>query len=110
MSSGLPEVYSFDEIARAAYVDTAAVEALVTRGRLTLVPGTRFVAETDAMAAARVLRHSALLASQPTAADLFSLAARGRGPMPRPGAWSMAAHLAVAIAVVGLMRSAEPAA
>jgi periplasmic protein TonB len=110
MPSGPPEVYSLDEIARAAYVDTAAVEVLVSRGRLQLVPGTRFVAEPDAVAAARVLRHSALLASQPVEGDLFSLTARGRGAMPRPGAWSMAVHLTAIVAILALGRSATPAA
>ena len=108
MTAGLPEVYSLDEIARAAYVDAAAVESLVSRGRLPLVPGTRFVAETDAMAATRVLRHSALLSSQPVANDLFELAALGRGAMPRPGAWSAAVHLTVVLAILVLGRSAAP--
>jgi periplasmic protein TonB len=110
MPAGPPEVYSFDEIARAAYVDASAVEALVSRGRLALVAGTRFVAEADAVAAARVLRHSALLASQPVETDLFTLAARGRGAMPRPGAWSIAAHLAAVVAVLALGRPATPVA
>jgi protein TonB len=103
-------VYSLDEIARAAYVDSAAVEALVSRGRLPLVPGTHFVAEVDAMAATRALRHSALLSSQPVAHDIFKLAALGRGAMPRPGAWSAAVHLAVVLAILVLGRSAAPVA
>jgi periplasmic protein TonB len=110
MSAGTPEVYSLDEIARAAYVDAAAVEALVSRGRLRLVPGTRFAAEADAQAAARVLRQSALLSSQPVEHDLFALTARGRGAMPRPGAWSMAVHLTAIVAILGLGRAATPAA
>jgi protein TonB len=110
MRAGLPEVYSLDEIARAAYVDASAAEALVSRGRLPLVAGTRFVAEPDAVAATRVLRHSALLASHGTDRDLFALTARGRGPMPRPGAWSMAVHLSMVIALVGLGRSTPTAA
>ena len=105
-----PEVYSLDEIARAAYVDAAAVEALLSRGRLPLIRGTRFVAEPDAEAAARVLRHSALLASQPVELDLFGLTARGRGAMPRPGAGSMAVHLVAIVAILGLGRAATPAA
>jgi protein TonB len=74
------------------------------------VPGSRFVAEPDAVAAARVLRHSALLASQPVEANLFTLTARGRGAMPRPGAWSMAVHLAAIVAILTVGRSATPAA
>ena len=110
MLAGLPEVYSLDEIARAAYVDAAAAEALVSRGRLPLVPGTRFVAEADAVAAARVLRHSAVLSSYQAETDLFTLASHGPGPTPRPGAWSMAVHLTVIIAVVALGRSTPNAA
>jgi protein TonB len=108
MPAGPPEVYSLDEIARAAYVDRTAVDALVARGRLRLVPGTLFVAETDALAATRVLRHSALLASQPVAHDLFTLSANGRGVMPRPGAWSMAAHLTVVMAILAIGRTSAP--
>jgi periplasmic protein TonB len=110
MLAGAPEVYSLDEIARAAYVDAAAVDALVARGRLRLIPGTRLVAEADAVAAARVLRHSALLSSHPTERDLFALTARGRGSMPRPGAWSMAVHTAAVVAILGLGRSSAPVA
>jgi periplasmic protein TonB len=110
MPAGSPEVYSLDEIARAAYVDAAAVEALVSRGRLPLISGTRFVAAPDAVAAARVLRHSALLSSRPVEHDLFMLTTRGRGGMPRPGAWSMAVHVAAIIVILGFGRSAAPAA
>ena len=110
MPTGPPEVYSLDEIARAAYVDAATVEALVSRGRLPLVPGTRFVAEVDAVAAARVLRQSALLSTHPVEHDLFALTTHGRGAMPRPGAWSMAVHVTAAVAILALGRSATPAA
>jgi len=109
MPAGPPEVYSLDEIARAAYVDQTAVQALVARGRLRLIPGTGFAAEADAMAAARVLRHSALLSSRPVSHDLFTLAARGPGAMPRPGGWSMAVHLTVMVVIVALGRAAAPA-
>ena len=110
MTAGAPEVYSLDEIARAAYVDAATVEALVSRGRLPLVSGTRFVAEIDAVAAARMLRHSALLSSHPVEHDLFRLTTHGRGAMPRPGAWSMAVHVTAVVAILALGRSATPAA
>ncbi|HEV8396651.1 MAG TPA: energy transducer TonB [Vicinamibacterales bacterium] len=108
MPAGPPEVYSLDEIARAAYVDRSAVEALVARGRLRPIPGTSFVAEADALAAARVLRHAALLATQPVAHDLFMPAALGPGAMPRPGAWSMAVHLTVVVVIFALGRTAAP--
>jgi len=110
MPAGPPEVYSLDEIARAAYVDRSAVEALVARGRLQPIPGTRFVAETDALAATRVLRHAALLSTHPVASDLFTRVALGPGAMPRPGAWSMAVHVSVVIVILALERAAAPAA
>jgi protein TonB len=109
MPAGLPEVYSLDEIARAAYVDVAAVEALVRRHRLPLVSGTPFVAEPDAVQAARVLRHAALLAAQPVERPLFGLAARP-GSTPRPAAWSFAVHAAAVILLVTFGRSATPSA
>jgi hypothetical protein len=110
MLARAPEVYSLDEIARAAYVDATAVDALVARGRLPLIPGTRLVAEADAVAAARALRHSALLSSHPTERDLFGLTVRGRGSMPRPGAWSIAVHTAAVVAILGLDRASAPVA
>ena len=91
MPPGPPDVYSLDEIARAAYVDRDAVEALVSRGRLQLIPGTRLVAEAEAIPAAKALRHSALLAAAPAETALFAqggrpLARRTRpSPMERPG-------------------------
>jgi len=103
-----PEVYSLDEIARAAYVDSAAVEELWSGGHLPLIPGTRFVAEPDAVAAGRSLRHLALQVSQTVEHDLFGLTVRGRGAMPRPGAWSFAVHLAAIVAILGLGRGATP--
>ena len=110
MHAGPPEVYSLDEIARAAYVERSAVAALVARGRLQPIPGTRFVAETDALAATRVLRHSALLSTQPVAHDLFAHTVSGPGAMPRPGAWSMAVHVSAAILILTIGRTAAPAA
>ena len=104
-----PEVYSLDEIARAAYVDRTTVEALVARGRLPLVAGTRFVAEAHALAATRVLRHFALLSSHSVPRDLFALIATGPGATPRPGAWSMAVHLTVVVAILAIGRTAVPA-
>jgi protein TonB len=95
-----PDVYSVDEIARAAYVDRAAVDALVRRGRLRLIPSTRFASAPDALAAARALRHGALLASAPVEAALFA----GAPPAPRRGgpsrAWSLALHMGAIAAVL----------
>ena len=110
MPAGPPDVYSLDEIARAAYVDRDAVEALVSRGRLPLLPGTRLVAEAEAIPAARALRHSALLAAAPAESALFAQAGRPRTTQTRPSAWSLAIHVAAVVMVLGLGRTAAPAA
>ena len=109
MFAGLPDVYSLDEIARAAYVDRAAVEALVSRGRLALIPGTRLVSEAEAVPAARVLRHSALLAAIPAETALFAPAGTRLTPS-RPSRWSLAIHVGVVALALGLGRAAAPAA
>src|SRR6187401_2643021 len=106
MFAGLPDVYSLDEIARAAYVDRAAVEALVSRGRLALIPGTRLVSEAEAVPAARVLRHSALLAAIPAETALFAPAGTRLTPS-RPSRWSLAIHVGVVALALGLGRAAD---
>ena len=110
MSTWAPDVYSLDEIARAAYVDRAAVDALVARGRLRLLPGTNFVAEVEAVPAARALRHSALLAAAPAESALFTKAGGTHATQTRPSAWSLAVHLLVLAAVLVLGRAEAPAA
>jgi periplasmic protein TonB len=108
MSATRPDVYSLDEIARAAYVDRPAVEALVSRGRLRQLPGTSLVAEADALPAARVLRQSALLASTPAESSLFARSGARGAAAGRPSAWSLAIHgMAVAMVLV-LGRTAAP--
>ena len=52
----LAEVFTADEVARAAGVDIAAVRRLIASGELRLVPGTAYVAGADAIAAGRRLR------------------------------------------------------
>ena len=110
MPAGPPDVYSLDEIARAAYVGRDAVEALVSRGRLRLLPGTRLVAEAEAIPAARVLRHSALLATAPAETALFAQASGTRTAQGRPSPWSLAIHVTAVAAVIALGRTAVPSA
>ena len=110
MPAGPPDVYSLDEIARAAYVGRDAVEALVSRGRLRLLPGTRLVAEAEAIPAARVLRHSALLATAPAETALFAQASGPRTAQGRPSPWSLAIHVTAVAAVIALGRTAVPSA
>jgi periplasmic protein TonB len=60
MSRPVPEVFTADELARAALVDRASVDALIEAGTLRLVPGTRYIAATDALHAGRALREIAM--------------------------------------------------
>ena len=110
MSPGPPDVYSLDEIARAAYADRDAVEALVSRGRLQLIPGTRLVAEAEAIPAAKALRHSALLAAAPAETALFAQGGRPLARRTRPSPWSLAIHGTAVALVITLGRAATPAA
>jgi TonB family protein len=73
----LPEVFTADELARAALVEPSAVQALITSDRLRFVPGTRYIAAADALRAGGELRAratAASAASQP--ASLFEEPAR----------------------------------
>lgn len=68
----LPEVFTPDELAHAALVEPRAVSALLASGSLQFVPGTHFIAASDAVRVGRVLREratSAAAAAQP--AGLF---------------------------------------
>ena len=73
MSQGLlAEVFTPDELARAALVEPRAVRALLASGALRLIPGSEFIAANDAVRVGRVLREhatSAAAALQP--ASLF---------------------------------------
>jgi protein TonB len=73
MSQGsFPEVFTTDELARAALVEPRAVDALLAAGSLRFVPGTRYIAAADAFRAGRELRSiatHAAAAAQP--AGLF---------------------------------------
>ena len=51
----LAEVFTADELARAAGVERAAVDALVAAGELRLIPGTPFINAGDAIAVGRRL-------------------------------------------------------
>lgn len=78
MSRGsFPEVFTADELARAALVEPPAVQALIEAGELRLVPGTRFIAAADALRAGRQLRAAAVAAAGTAAPeDLFDQASR----------------------------------
>jgi periplasmic protein TonB len=64
MSKGsLPEIFTPDELARAALVESRAVSALLASGALRFIPGTHFIAATEAVRVGRVLREHATAAA-----------------------------------------------
>jgi TonB family protein len=52
----VPEVFTPDELARAVGAPRSIVDAALVRGHVRLIPGTRFIAAADAIAAGRELR------------------------------------------------------
>jgi periplasmic protein TonB len=77
----LPDVFTAEELARAALVDARAVHALIAGGELPLIPGTRYITAADAARVGRRLRQDAVAAVeawQPAA--LFDKAARPPAP------------------------------
>jgi len=102
MSQGsLAEVFTLNEVARAAGVPTDAVRTLLGRGELSFIPGTRFINVANPARTARRLRDIALtLHSQPATA-LFEPAAVRRETR-KPVFLSLAAHAAVALLLVVL--------
>lgn len=85
----LPEVFTVDELARAAGVEPAAVRALVASGELPPVPGTTYIAAADALGAGRRLRTT----TKPAVRRL------GR----RPGVSAFASALVHAAAISGIL-------
>jgi TonB family protein len=55
----LAEVFTADEVARAAGVERSAIDRLIASGELRLVPGTSYIAGGDAITAGRQLRSGA---------------------------------------------------
>jgi periplasmic protein TonB len=96
----LAEVFTVDEIARAAGASRDHVNALVASGVLRLIPGTRFIAAADAIRVGRQLRRRlpevSLTAPELFAAPSSSLANR------RPGGPALVSSLVhgLALAVV----------
>jgi TonB family protein len=59
----IPEVFTPDELARAALVEPRAVSALLATGALRFIPGTHFIAASDAVRVGRALREDATTAA-----------------------------------------------
>src|SRR5262245_21444443 len=105
----MADVYSVDEVARAAGVSVARVEALVASDQLRPIPGTfAFFALEDAVAAVRSLRTDA----GRSAALLFDKPEFAHTSAKLPVAAASAFHAGIAatlvlISMVGLPQAAE---
>ena len=74
---GLGEVFTADELARAARVGRSEVDALLASGGFQLIPGTRYLSAKEAVAAGRCLRQAALSTSRPTSTqEMFAVSGR----------------------------------
>ncbi len=95
------EVYTLEEVARAAGVPAEAVRTLLGRGELSFISGTRFIHVAAPARTASRLREIALaLPSQPATA-LFEPPA-SRRETRKPVFFSLAAHAAIALLLVVL--------
>ena len=102
MSTGSAnEVFTVEEIARAAGVPRGAVESLITRGELNFISGTRYIRVLNPLPTARRLREAALAAldAQPAVA-LFTRTDSAPPRTPRPAIASLSAHATVALLAV----------
>ena len=93
------DVFTVDEIARAAGVPETAVRALVARGELSFITGTRFISIWNPARIAGRLREMALSQHIDQTAPLFEPADIKRDAR-RPVALSLVAHAAVVLVVV----------
>src|SRR5262245_20869425 len=101
MSTGSPnEVFTVDEIARAAGVPSEAVESLIARGELTFVTGTRYIAVPSALRTARRLREAALALHAQPAVALFTRPDSAPPRTRKPAVASLTAHVTVALLAV----------
>ena len=107
----LPEVFTPDELAQAAGVEPRAVEALVASGELRTIPGSGYIAATDAIRAGRRLRTDAALHVTAPPADIFSTAGDAAAATERrvglPAFASSLAHASLFFALLWL--TAAPA-
>ena len=88
MGQVLPDVFTPDELARAAGATRSAVEALIASGELRVIPGTRFIAAADALRIGRRLRAAAPVAPPVLPAfppELFAPRADGTSFVQRRG-------------------------
>src|SRR5882672_11177524 len=102
MSQGsLTEVFTVDEVARAAGVPADAVRTLLGRGDLSFVPDTPFIHVANPARSARRLREAALALHAQPATELFE-PARAPRETRKPVVLSLVAHAAVALLLIVL--------
>ena len=97
----LAEVFTLDEVARAAGVPADAVRTLLGRAELSFIPGTRFINVAQPSRTARRLREAALALHSQAATALFE-PAHARRETRKPVVLSLVAHAAVALLLVVL--------
>src|ERR1051325_9031879 len=95
----LGEVFTIDEVARAAGVPQDAVRILIGRGELSLIANTRFINVVNPVRAARRLGETARAQHTGAAQPLFEPARAARDTR-KPVLFSFAAHGAVALLLV----------
>lgn len=109
----LPDVFTADELARAAGVSRHALQALVDAGEVPFIRGTRFISTPDAVRVGRRLRTDATLAlalAPAAPAPMFSAVAEATGfAQRRAGVHAFASsfvHLALIVGVLWFTSSA----
>jgi protein TonB len=95
----LGEVFTLDEVARAAGVPADAVRTLIGRRELSFIPGTRFINVVNPQRTARQLREIALSLDAEPAKALFE-PDHARRETRTPVLFSFAAHATVALLLV----------
>jgi len=107
MSASLQDVYTAEEVARAAGVPVATVRALIASGGLRRIGGTPFIASKDAVVAGRTLRENinAALAQASPAVDepLFARVIRKSGFAERRRGVHAVGSSAIHVALLGVL-------
>ena len=101
----LPEVFTVDEVSRAAGVPRERVVALVAAGELQWVTGTRFISGADAVRVGKWLRRTAPAVAL-TPAEIFSAASDARRTATVPAFASSFVH-ALLFGLVVLLSSVD---
>jgi TonB family protein len=99
----LTEVFTADELARAALVEPHRVHALLAAGAIGFIPGTRYIAAGDAVRAGHDLRLEATAAAAVRPSDLFDDSAQSMLGRRQPGLPAFASSFVHALILVTLL-------